>query len=119
MIVLNYNGTVVTLRTPTTLPQVTLDTKVSIRFSIDNTLYSYIKTPAEYTHSIEINLFKCPGTDKEKLINFLSKSAGKRFEYIDQKNVKWDVFLVSDTTVLTNAVKSRDTVTLELSGVKS
>lgn len=116
MIVLDYNGTVSSLRTPKNPPQVTIDAGLNIRVAIDGTVYSYIKTPVKYTHLITVDMFKCPGQDKLDFINFLEVSAGKPFDFVDQNGVAWRVRLIDDPVVLTNAVKSSDEVSFQLTG---
>jgi hypothetical protein len=97
--------------------QLILNLNTRFRKSMDGFLWGIRNTPAKYTISVPIKLFN--KIDKFRLFKRLDETfAGKKFIYVDEFGVQWDVILLSDVTSILEQSHYLDTFTFVFEGVK-
>ena len=109
----------VTLRTPENLPELNLNTKVSVRRAMNGDLWGYKGDSETYRQTLEIKLFNCTGlSSRSDFITFLESIGQDSFTYIDPDGVSWTVRLINDPTRIIDAARSYHRVSLTIEGTE-
>jgi len=122
MIALISGGSSLDLPNPEGFPNLTLLNRVTIRRTMDNTLYSYLKTDSNgtlYLINLRFLLWKCYTVElRNSLINFIERKAGEEWTYIDRDGQSWKVRLLTPSVQITDELKYADSTEFQLRGYK-
>lgn len=122
MIALISGGSSLDLPNPEGFPNLTLLNRVTIRRTMDNTLYSYLKTDSNgtlYLINLRFLLWKCYTIElRNSLINFIERKAGEEWTYIDRDGQSWKVRLLTPSVQITDELKYADSTEFQLRGYK-
>jgi hypothetical protein len=97
----------------------TFKTKTTRRFAQCGEARVYLKTPATYTFTIQLKVYKCHAvyTSREDMMSFLEVSRGKEINYTDPDGNVWVVRIVSHPTSFADTDQNSYSAELVLEGV--
>jgi hypothetical protein len=114
MTILKYGNTQIVLRSPDFSDQHVLDMGVKIKRSMDNTPYTYKRTPVLATKNFT---FSNLDRDKiEEMIVFVKGAAGREIEMIDTDNYIWRGRILNTPMSFTEMARINRTFNLDFQG---
>ena len=118
MITFSYLGYTIAFPDNDNLSQ-TYKHKTLRRIDQDGEPRAYVSTPAEYSFSVRLRIYKCHAafSTREQLFSFLIQSRGKKIYYTDPESNLWLVRVVSNPSSVSDESKNIHTSEIVLEGV--